>query len=170
MKDNPQFLAHPFPPVYDESSRILILGSFPSVRSREEGFYYGHPRNRFWPLLARCLEASVPVTVEEKRQLLLRHHIALWDVLSSCQISGSSDSSIRHPRPNDLQQILRQAPIRQILCNGATAGKLCLRHFPGCPAPVILPSTSPANAVWTMERLYAAWKPWLDSQPQDMLY
>ncbi len=159
MKENPQFYAHPFDPVYDAHSRILILGSFPSVRSREEGFYYGHPRNRFWRLLALCFEESVPETVEEKRQFLLRHNIALWDALASCEIIGSSDSSIRAAVPNDVGRIVSAAPIGRILCNGATAGKLCLRYC-GCE-PVVLPSTSPANASWSMERLCGAWKPWL---------
>ncbi len=162
MQD-PASQVHPFAPVYDANSKILILGSFPSVRSREEGFYYGHPRNRFWPLLARCFDEPVPASAAEKRQLLLRHEIALWDVLAACRITGSADSSIRSAVPNDLTQILNAASIRRILCNGSTAGTLCLRH---CKAvlprePVILPSTSPANAAWTMERLYEAWRPQL---------
>ncbi len=156
-------LTHPFEPIYDEHARILILGSFPSVRSREEGFYYGHPRNRFWPMLARCLKEAVPESIEEKRLLLLSHHLALWDVLASCRIEGSSDSSIRAAVPNDLQKIFVHAPIEKILCNGATAGKLCLRyHKKVLPSePHILPSTSPANAAWTMERLQEAWGPFL---------
>ncbi len=160
MHEKPQFQAHPFAPVFDPDSRILILGSFPSVRSREEGFYYGHPRNRFWKMLALCFGEPLPVTGEEKRQLLLRHRIALWDVLASCEITGSSDSSIRSAVPNDLRRILDHASIGRILCNGATAGKLCLRYFgEALPcSPVILPSTSPANASWTLERLCEAWK------------
>lgn len=152
---------HPFEPVYDGTSQILILGSFPSVRSREEGFYYGHPRNRFWPLLALCLEEELPRSTEEKRAMLLRHQIALWDVLASCQIAGSSDSSIRSAVPNDLPRILKAAPIEKILCNGAAAAKLYLRYGSKNTAltPVALPSTSPANAAWSLERLYTAWKP-----------
>ncbi len=156
---NLQFQVHPFAPVYDEHARILILGSFPSVRSREEGFYYGHPRNRFWKMLALCLEAPTPETVEEKRRFLLGHNIALWDVLASCEISGSADSTIRSEVPNEIGKILEEAPIERVLCNGATAGKLC-RGYCDC-APVVLPSTSPANASWSLERLCAQWKPWL---------
>lgn len=158
-KTNIQFQAHPFAPVYDENARILILGSFPSVRSREEGFYYGHPRNRFWKMLAMCLDEPVPETIAEKKRFLLRHNLALWDVLASCEVSGSSDSSIRSAVPNDIQLILQQAPIERILCNGATAGKLCARYC-GLES-VILPSTSPANASWSLERLCAQWKPLL---------
>lgn len=154
-------LAHPFAPVYDSRSRILILGSFPSVRSREEGFYYGHPRNRFWPLLALCFSEAVPTSIEEKRSLLLRHGLALWDALAACEITGSQDSSIRAAVPNDLGRI--EAPIECILCNGAAAGKLYRAH---CEAerglaPIILPSTSPANAAWPLARLAEAWEPWL---------
>ncbi len=155
-KTNVQFQAHPFAPVYDENAKILILGSFPSVRSREEGFYYGHPRNRFWKMLALCFEEDVPETVEEKKRFLLRNNIALWDVLASCEISGSSDSSIRSAVPNDIGKILDAAPIEKILCNGAAAGKLCLRYCHR--TPIILPSTSPANASWPLERLCGEWK------------
>ena len=132
------------------------------MRSREEGFYYGHPRNRFWPLLALCLGENVPENTAEKRLMLLRHGIALWDVLSSCQIIGSADSSISAAAPNDLHRILDSAPIERILCNGATAGKLFREHFGAFPLEgVTLPSTSPANAAWSIERLHAAWEPWL---------
>ncbi len=161
--DRGQRQEHPFDPVYDANSRTLILGSFPSVRSREEGFYYGHPRNRFWPLLARCFGEPLPQTVAEKRQLLLGHHIALWDVLASCDITGSSDSSIRSAVPNDLARILDHAPIEKVLCNGATAGKLCRQYSREMlPAePVVLPSTSPANASWSLDRLGERWGPYL---------
>lgn len=158
-----QYQTHPFEPVFDEHSRILILGSFPSVRSRDEGFYYAHPRNRFWRLLAMCLNEAVPQGINEKRLMLLKNKIALWDVLSSCKISGSADSTINSAVPNDLRIITDNAPIGRILCNGATAGKLYRRHFKNsldCES-VILPSTSPANASWSSERLYAAWEPWV---------
>ncbi len=157
---------HPFAPVYDQSSRLLILGSFPSVRSREDGFYYGHPRNRFWPMLARCLAQPTPCSAEEKRRFLLKNRLALWDVLAACEIAGSSDSSIRAAVPNDLRSILDAAPIERILCNGATAGKLFRRYAAAPFEPVILPSTSPANAAWSTERLCAAWQPWL-TLPRD---
>ncbi len=159
-----EYQLHPFEPVFDENSRILILGSFPSVRSREEGFYYGHPRNRFWTVLARCLNEAVPADTEAKRLVLLKHNIALWDVLASCHINGSADSSISAAVPNDLSVILRCAAIERVLCNGATAGKLCRRYcgeYLGCE-PVILPSTSPANAAWSPERLYGVWFPQLE--------
>ncbi len=158
-----QHQIHPFEPVFDDRSRILILGSFPSVRSREEGFYYGHPRNRFWQLLSACFGESVPMSIDEKRQMLLGHSISLWDVLASCRISGSADSSITAAVPNELQRILDTASIERVLCNGSTAGKLYLRHQKGIigTEPVILPSTSPANAAWSLTRLCEAWKPHL---------
>ena len=153
-------ITHPFPPVYDAYSRVLILGSLPSVRSRAEGFFYGHPRNRFWPLLARLLEEPVPVTIEEKRALALRHHIALWDVILSCEIRGSADSSIRHAVPTDLSPILAAAPVRAVFCNGQTAGAYYRRYqapLTGREA-IVLPSTSPANAACSMDRLADAWQ------------
>ncbi|MBQ5338777.1 MAG: DNA-deoxyinosine glycosylase, partial [Oscillospiraceae bacterium] len=107
-------IQHPFPPLYDAQSEILILGSFPSVKSREQQFFYGHPQNRFWRVTAAVCGDEIPVTVAEKRAFLLRHHIALWDVIASCEITGSSDSSIRNVVPNDLTPILAAADIRQI--------------------------------------------------------
>ena len=148
-------IVHPFGPLWDASSRVLILGSLPSVKSREQQFFYGHPQNRFWPLLARLLEEPVPAGIEEKRALVLRHHIALWDAIGSCDIIGSSDSSIRNVEPTDLRPILAGAPIRQVFCNGATSGRYYHRYqepLLGLPATV-LPSTSPANAAWSMDRL-----------------
>lgn len=150
---------HPFPPLYDARSRVLILGSFPSVRSREEGFFYGHPRNRFWRVLAALFGADVPVGTEEKKALVLRGHLALWDTIASCEVIGSSDASISNVAANDLEPILRGADIRAIFCNGGVSyywyNKLLrdtLRHE---AAP--LPSTSPANARWTLDALTAAW-------------
>ncbi len=150
-----QSLRHEFPPVWDSSSEILILGSFPSVKSREEGFFYGHPRNRFWDVIAAVTGHPKPVTMEEKKALLLSSHIAVWDVIGSCEIRGSSDSSIRHVAANDISGILAHAPIRKILANGKTAAKLYETYiFPNIQIPIIpLPSTSPANAVWTLEKL-----------------
>ncbi len=150
-----------FEPVWDGNSRLLILGSFPSVKSREEGFYYGHPRNRFWPLLARILKADPPQTVNEKRSLLLANRIALWDVCASCEIVGSSDASIRNVIPNDLGAILAAAPITRIVTNGKTADRLYRTYqYPNTGIEAIcLPSTSPANAAFGMERLLEAWQP-----------
>lgn len=151
---------HPFPPVMDNGSRILILGSFPSVKSREEGFFYGHPRNRFWPMLAQIFGEPTPLTIPEKQSLLLRHHLALWDVIASCRIEGSSDASIRDAVPVDIRRVLENANIRRIICNGALAGKLYQRHLQpltGIEAAV-LPSTSPANAAWDLPRLADAWR------------
>ena len=153
-------LIHPIAPVYDGKSRILILGSFPSVKSREQGFYYGHPQNRFWRVTAAVLGDEVPGTVPERRAFLLRHGIALWDVIAACEISGSSDASIRDARVNDLRPILEVAPIRAIFVNGQTAAKLyrCYTEpVTGRPA-AMLPSTSPANASWSLERLIEAWR------------
>ena len=149
-----------FGPVYDENSKILILGSFPSVKSREVNFFYGHPQNRFWPLMARVLDCAVPRSIEEKKTMLLSNGVALWDVLESCDIIGSSDSSIRNAVPVDIALILRAADIRRVYCNGTAAYELFMKYLaPVCGmTPVKLPSTSPANAAWTMDRLYGQWK------------
>lgn len=152
-------LSHPFPPLYDAESRILILGSFPSVKSREAMFFYGHPQNRFWRVVSAVLGCDCPHTIEEKQQMLHAHHIALWDAIASCEITGSSDSSIREAVPTDLTPILQTAPIRQIFCNGTASYQLygrCQLTRTGREA-VKLPSTSPANAAWSAERLTRAW-------------
>lgn len=152
-------VTHGFEPVYDSNSRILILGSFPSVKSRENSFYYGHPQNRFWKLMAKLLDVAVPETIEGKKQMLLTHHIALWDVVSACDIKGSSDSSIRNVVPADINKILRAANVETIIANGNTAYKLyrkyCEPHT-GREA-VKCPSTSPANAIFTLDRLADSW-------------
>lgn len=153
-------IVHPFGPLYDTRSEILILGSLPSVKSREQNFFYGHPQNRFWPLLAALFGENPPASVEEKRALALRRHVALWDTIGSCDIIGSSDSSIRNVVPTDLRPILAGSRIRRVFCNGAASG----RYYRQYQAPLlgmeaeILPSTSPANAAWSMERLIAAWR------------
>ncbi|MBO4394822.1 MAG: DNA-deoxyinosine glycosylase [Eubacterium sp.] len=153
-------MIHPFSPLYDEESEILILGSFPSVKSREEGFYYGHPRNRFWKVVASVFNDDEPGTVEDKSAFLHRNHIALWDVICSCEIEGSSDSSIRNVTVNDLSIILDDADIKGIFVNGKTA----LKYYEKYTLPLIgrqaicLPSTSPANAAWSTERLIEGWK------------
>jgi hypoxanthine-DNA glycosylase len=152
---------HPFAPVFDSTSRVLVLGTFPSVQSRANAFYYGHPQNRFWPVLAALFGAAVPSSVKEKTDLLLTHHVALWDVLASCDIAGSADGSIRNPVPNDLSKLLGQAPIHSVFTNGQTAAALYRRWSqPQNNVPMVaLPSTSPANARCTLEILIAAWKP-----------
>ena len=153
-------LRHPFPAIYAPDSRILILGSFPSVKSREQRFFYGHPQNRFWRVLAALLGTSVPQTVEEKQDFLLAHRIALWDVIASCEIAGSSDASIRSAVPNDLSPILETASIRQIFTNGGTAHRLYRKYI--CPLTgredIALPSTSPANAARSLDALVDAWQ------------
>ena len=143
---------HPFPPLYDKNSRVLILGSFPSVKSREQMFFYGHPQNRFWKVIPA-------ETIEEKKSLILRHHLALWDVIAECEITGSSDASIKNAKANDLSEILENAPIEKIIVNGKTAEKLYIKYIEpltGIKA-VVMPSTSPANAAWTLEKLIEAW-------------
>lgn len=151
---------HPINPIYDANSRILILGSFPSVKSREAGFFYGHPQNRFWKVTAAVCGADVPTTIEEKKAFLLENYIAVWDVIQSCDIVGSSDSSIRNVVANDLNVILECADIRQIYVNGKKAEELYNKYiFPQIKREAIcLPSTSPANAAWSVERLVEAWK------------
>ena len=151
---------HPIAPVFDADSRILILGSFPSVKSRETMFFYGHPQNRFWRVTAAVFGTEVPQSIPEKRAFLLANHIAVWDVIASCEIVGSSDSSIRDVVPNDLSEILKTAQIQTIFTNGGTAAKYYAKYqLPrtGIPA-VTLPSTSPANAAWTLQRLKEAWQ------------
>ena len=154
-----QRVFHPFEPLYDENSSVLILGSFPSVKSREQQFFYGHPQNRFWKVIAALYHAEVPVTIPEKKELILGHGLALWDSIASCEITGSSDASIRAVRANDLNVILEYSPIRGIYCNGKTSWQQyerLIRPQTGREA-VCLPSTSPANARWTLPRLIEAW-------------
>lgn len=151
---------HTIAPVFDRDSRILILGSFPSVKSREQQFFYGHKQNRFWRVMAQVLACAVPEDIPQKRAMLLAHHVALWDVIASCEITGSSDASIRNVRPNDLTEILTQADIRAIYTNGGKAYELYRKYI----LPVngreaqLLPSTSPANAGYSLEKLTEAWR------------
>lgn len=138
----------------------MILGSFPSVKSREQQFFYGHRQNRFWRVVAQVFGCEVPESIEQKRQMLLSYHVALWDVIASCEITGSSDASIRNVVPNDLSVILSQADIQAIYTNGGKAQELYRKYiFPvnGREA-VLLPSTSPANAGYSLQRLVEAWK------------
>lgn len=157
---NEEPVLHEIAPVYDENSKVLILGSFPSIKSRESGFFYGHPQNRFWKVLAGILGIPVPVTINEKKAMFLGHSIAVWDVIASCRITGSSDSSIKDVVPNDFEKILSSACIERICANGATAWKLYEKYVKpstGMDA-VKLPSTSPANAAWSLEQLIECWK------------
>ena len=157
MERMPQ--THPFPPLYDGHSRVLILGSFPSVASRVAAFFYGHPQNRFWRVLAALFGTDVPQTVGEKTALVLGSRLALWDTIASCEIAGSSDASIQNVRANDLREILNGADIRAIFCNGGTSYRWYTRLLRGALGreAALLPSPSPANAAWTLERLVEAW-------------
>lgn len=153
-------ILHPIPPVFDENSQVLILGSFPSVKSREQGFFYGHPQNRFWKVTAALFAEDAPQSIEEKRSFLLRNRIAVWDVIGSCDIVGSSDASIRNVTANDLSVILNAADIRAIFVNGKTAYAYYQKYTEpkiGRSA-ICLPSTSPANAAWSAERIIEAWR------------
>ncbi len=152
-------ITHPIPPLYNKDSRILILGSFPSVKSREAEFFYHHPQNRFWRVISTIYREPLPTTIEDKVQMLLRNGIAVWDVIHSCEIIGSSDSSIKNVIPNDMTQILKAAEIKNIYTNGATADILYKKYiFPVTGRQGIkLPSTSPANAGCRLEQLIEAW-------------
>ena len=150
---------HPFGPLFSESSRVLILGSFPSVKSREQQFFYGHPQNRFWKVIAALFHQEVPETIGQKKELILSNNLALWDSIASCIVTGSSDASIREVKPNDLRIILDHAPIERIYCNGRKSHEMYEKAI--LPSlgreAACLPSTSPANAAWSLEKLIAAW-------------
>jgi hypoxanthine-DNA glycosylase len=152
---------HPFPPVFDKDAEILILGTFPSVKSRENQFYYGHPQNRFWQVLANIFEDDLPHTIDEKKRFLLKHHIALWDVLSSCEIKNSADSSIKSPTVNNIEPLIESTRIQRIYCNGKKAQALYERyieHKQSAFPSVCLPSTSPANAGYSLSKLIDVWR------------
>ena len=159
-------LTHPINPVYDKNSKILILGSFPSVKSREAGFFYGHPQNRFWRVLSMVYGVEMPVTIEEKKVFLLENEIAVWDVIKSCDITGSSDSSIKNVVPNDLNVILEHSSVERIFVNGKKAEQLYNRYIKDVIGreAVCLPSTSPANAAWSVEKLVEVWSKELDTR------
>lgn len=160
IKSSYSHIVHPFAPLYDSNSEILILGSLPSVKSREQRFFYGHPQNRFWKVMSSIISEPVPVTIEEKKEMLHDHHIALWDAIYSCDIIGSSDSSIRNVVPTDLKEIIEGSNVHRIFCNGAVSGKYYARYQQkqlGIEA-IVLPSTSPANASYTVEKLISVWK------------
>ncbi len=156
MKDH---IIHPIPPFYEKNSTILILGSFPSVKSREQMFFYGHPQNRFWKVIASVFDTDRPETISEKKAFLRGYHIALWDVIGSCDIEGSSDSSIENVVPNDISLILKHARICGVFVNGKTAEKYYKKYIEpktGIKA-ICLPSTSPANAAWSVDKLVKTW-------------
>lgn len=177
-----QFLHHEFGPLYREDAKALILGSFPSVKSREVQFYYGHPQNRFWRIMRALCDPAVysaamagepvalPASIKEKKALVLGMHLALWDTIESCEITGSSDSSIRQVKVNDFSCILKDCHIQTIFCNGSASYKLFMRYAAegvtayceensiAVPAFVQLPSTSPANAAWSLPRLLEKWR------------
>lgn len=155
-----QTIEHTFEPVFDEKSKVLILGTFPSVKSREQNFYYGHPRNRFWQLIGLLTGEKRPGTIAEKKEVLLKHGIAIWDVIAKCDIVGSSDSSIKNVKPADLQRILQINPEIRIFANGGKAGELYRKYQQEQIGKeiIVLPSTSPANAAYSVERLMESWK------------
>lgn len=161
----PAHVVHPIEPLFDNESHVLILGSMPSPTSRDAGFYYAHPQNRFWRVLARLFEEEHPASRTERAAFVLRHGIALWDVLASCDIAGASDASIRNPEPNDLGLILDRAPITCVFTTGGTASHLYQRFdaplWPELPH-IALPSTSAANARASLDDLVAAYVPVLE--------
>ena len=161
-----QTIVHTIPPLYDSESRVLLLGSIPSPKSREVGFFYGHPQNRFWRVLSDVLGEPFPANNDERRDMALRRGIALWDVIASCDIAGSSDASITNVVPNDLSRILDAAPVRRIFCNGGTAYRFYRRYDEAVWGKAeALPSTSPANARSSVQALTERWRaalaPWL---------
>ncbi|HIY52428.1 MAG TPA: DNA-deoxyinosine glycosylase [Candidatus Agathobaculum merdavium] len=157
---NLQTVVHTIPPLYDSHSRVLLLGSIPSPKSREIGFFYGHPQNRFWRVLAAVLGEEVPQTIEDKRTMCLKHHVALWDTIARCDIAGASDTSIRNAVPNDIGKLVRESEITRIFATGGKSAELYRKLIePTLHIPITqLPSTSPANAAWSLERLIEAYR------------
>lgn len=157
---NLQTVVHTIPPLYDSHSRVLLLGSIPSPKSREIGFFYGHPQNRFWRVLAAVLGEEVPKTIDEKRAMCLKHHVALWDTIARCDIAGASDTSIRNAVPNDIGKLVRESEITRIFATGGKSAELYRKLIePQLHIPITqLPSTSPANAAWSLERLIEAYR------------
>lgn len=161
-------VSHPIPPVWNSESKVFILGTMPSPKSREAGFFYMHPQNRFWNVMAEVFGESFKysnnspdhtATIAERRNFLLRHNLAMWDVLESCEITGAADSSIKNAIPNDFTKILENSQIHHIICTGKTAYNLWQKNCAAKYEPRYnltvhcLPSTSPANAQWSKERL-----------------
>ncbi|MGO5096575.1 DNA-deoxyinosine glycosylase [Agathobaculum sp. LCP25S3_E8] len=157
---NLQTVVHTIPPLYDRHSRVLLLGSIPSPKSREVGFFYGHPQNRFWRVLAAVLGEEMPQTIDEKRAMCLKHHVALWDTIARCDIVGASDTSIRNAVPNDIGKLVRESEITRIFATGGKSAELYRKLIePQLHIPITqLPSTSPANAAWSLERLIEAYR------------
>lgn len=155
-----QSFIHPVEPLYNCHSRVLILGTFPSPKSREGKFFYHHPQNRFWKVMAYLTGTPVPTSIEEKKSIILDNGFALWDVIKSCSVTGAGDSTIKNVVPADLSVIFNGAPIEKVFANGEKAYSLYMKHsFPITRHPIVkLPSTSPANASWNLERLIEAWK------------
>lgn len=153
-------IVHPIPPLFDKNSKTLILGSFPSVKSREAEFFYRHPQNRFWTVVAEVFGCRKPESTEEKKEFVLSHNLAMWDVIGQCEIEGSADSTIKNVTANDLRIILDSCPIERIFVNGKTAEKYYNKYtYPKTGIKAIcLPSTSPANAAWNIPKLVDAWK------------
>lgn len=150
---------HNIDPIYDEESKILILGSFPSVKSREAKFFYHHPQNRFWKLFSILYHQEVQ-TIDEKKALLHQNHIALWDVIKQCTITGSSDTSIKNVEINDINYIIERSKIKKVYTNGKKSHQLYQKY---CYSKtkieaICLPSTSPANAAYSLEKLLEYWK------------
>lgn len=166
MKNTPSHVTHTFGPVYNSSSQILILGSFPSVKSREIQFYYGHPRNRFWKIISEIFNSPFPSSKEEKISLILSNHLALWDVVGSCTITGSSDSSIGNVKVNDINRIISESEIKKIILNGSRAYDLFIKNCRTDSNITIekLPSTSPANAAWKTDKLLCIWQKAIKAQ------
>ena len=157
-------VTHPFDSIFDRSSEILILGSFPSVKSREVNFYYGHKNNRFWKVMEELYHWEELDSIEKKKDFLLQKHIAIWDVIESCDIVGSSDSSIKNVVPADLSLVINNSRIERIYCNGKTAGRLFMKYQQADIACTVLPSTSSANAAYSLEDLIREWSVLLDEK------
>ncbi len=166
MNSQQKVLFHELPPVWAADSQILILGSFPSVKSRSEGFFYAHPQNRFWKVLAAVFHEQVPLSIEDKKTMLLRNKVAVWDVVGSCEITGSDDNSIRNVKANDIRSLLANSSVQSVFTNGNKAkqlyDKLIYKQQTELPA-ILLPSTSPANATYSLERLVSVWSEKLGS-------
>lgn len=157
---------HPFEPVYHKNSKILILGSFPSIKSREINFYYGHPQNRFWKILENIYDEKIENIIDAKKSFLLKNNIALWDTIKECDINSSSDSSIKNAIPNDIELIVKECNLEAIYCNGNTSYKLFMRYFKDTITniPIIcLPSSSPANAKFSINELTDIWKKYINT-------
>lgn len=151
---------HPFKPIYSKDSKILILGSFPSVKSRQQNFYYAHPQNRFWKLIAKIYKANIPNNIEEKKKLILNNNLAIWDVIKSCEIEGSADSSIQNIEVSDINELINKTDITKVVFNGNKAAESYFKYNKRIEniEYITLPSISPANAQYSFERLYNIWK------------